>query len=86
MTAGRVADGPVRPDASVPLRQYRLLFGGAWVDARSGATFQTVDPFTGRAWAEIPRAGPEGVDEAVRARRLSGPAARPRPRASRPGS
>jgi acyl-CoA reductase-like NAD-dependent aldehyde dehydrogenase len=69
MTAGRVADGPVRPDASVPLRRYRMLVGGHWVHARSGATFETVDPFTGRAWAEIPRAGPEDVDDAVRAAR-----------------
>jgi acyl-CoA reductase-like NAD-dependent aldehyde dehydrogenase len=71
MTAGHVADGPVRPDASVPLRRYRMLIGGAWVDARSGETFETVNPFTGRAWAEIPRAGPEDVDEAVSAARAA---------------
>jgi (Z)-2-((N-methylformamido)methylene)-5-hydroxybutyrolactone dehydrogenase len=71
MTAGHVADGRVRPDVSVPLRRYRMFVGGAWVDARSGATFETVNPFTGRAWAEIPRAGPEDVDEAVGAARAA---------------
>jgi aldehyde dehydrogenase (NAD+) len=44
-----------------------MLIGGEWVDARSGATLETVNPFTGQAWAEIPRAGPEDVDAAVRA-------------------
>jgi aldehyde dehydrogenase (NAD+) len=48
-----------------------MLIGGEWVDARSGATFETVDPFTGRAWAEIPRAGPEDVDAAVGAARAA---------------
>src|SRR4051812_26656256 len=71
MTAGHVADSTVRRDASVPLRRYRMLIGGAWVDARSGATFETVNPFTGRAWAEIPRAGREDVDDAVRAARAA---------------
>ena len=45
--------------------RYRMLIGGEWVDARSGETFECVDPFTGRAWAKIPRAGAEDVDAAV---------------------
>jgi (Z)-2-((N-methylformamido)methylene)-5-hydroxybutyrolactone dehydrogenase len=52
-------------------RRYRMLIGGEWVDARSGETFETVDPFTGRVWAEIPKAGPEDVDAAVRAARAA---------------
>jgi (Z)-2-((N-methylformamido)methylene)-5-hydroxybutyrolactone dehydrogenase len=48
-----------------------MFVGGAWVDARSGATFETVNPFTGRAWAEIPRAGSEDVDDAVSAARAA---------------
>jgi (Z)-2-((N-methylformamido)methylene)-5-hydroxybutyrolactone dehydrogenase len=71
VTAGHVADGPVRPDAPVPLRRYRMFIGGAWVDARSGATFETVNPFTGQVWAEIPRSGPEDVDDAVSAARAA---------------
>ena len=46
-----------------------MLIGGEWVDARSGETFESVDPFTGRVWAEIANAGPEDVDAAVRAAR-----------------
>ena len=48
-----------------------MFIGGEWVDARSGETFETVDPFTGRVWAEIPEAGPEDVDAAVRAARAA---------------
>jgi acyl-CoA reductase-like NAD-dependent aldehyde dehydrogenase len=71
MTAGHVADGPVRPDASVPLRRHRTLIGGSRVDARPRATFETVNPSSGRAWAEIPRAGREDVDDAVAAARAA---------------
>jgi aldehyde dehydrogenase (NAD+) len=46
-----------------------MLIGGEWVDARSGAIFETVNPYTGEAWATIPRAGAEDVDAAVRAAR-----------------
>jgi aldehyde dehydrogenase (NAD+) len=46
-----------------------MLIGGEWASARSGETFETVDPFTGRPWATVPRAGPEDVDLAVRAAR-----------------
>ncbi len=46
-----------------------MLVGGEWVDARSGETFETVDPFTARPWATVPRAGPEDVDAAVAAAR-----------------
>ena len=53
-----------------PGRAYQMLVGGEWVDARSGETFETVDPYTARPWATLPRAGPEDVDAAVaRARR-----------------
>jgi acyl-CoA reductase-like NAD-dependent aldehyde dehydrogenase len=48
---------------------YRMLIGGEWVDARSGETFESINPYTGRAWATIPRAGAEDVDAAVRAAR-----------------
>jgi acyl-CoA reductase-like NAD-dependent aldehyde dehydrogenase len=48
-----------------------MLIGGEWVDALSGQTFETVNPFTGQAWAEIPRAGPEDVAAAVTAARAA---------------
>jgi aldehyde dehydrogenase (NAD+) len=46
---------------------YQMHIGGQWVDAESGAHFQTDDPFTGRPWALIPRGGPGDVDRAVTA-------------------
>ena len=57
---------PVRPAA---LEQHRMFIDGAWVDSSSGATFRSIDPFTGREWAEVPDGTPEDVDRAVAAAR-----------------
>ncbi|WP_272597912.1 aldehyde dehydrogenase [Solirubrobacter ginsenosidimutans] len=46
-----------------------MLIGGEWVDARSGAIFESINPYTAEPWATIPRAGAEDVDAAVRAAR-----------------
>jgi aldehyde dehydrogenase (NAD+) len=56
-------------------RQYGMLIGGEWLQARSGKTFESLNPFTGRAWAVVPEAGPEDVDAAVAAAQdaLTGP-------------
>jgi len=51
------------------VRQYKMLVGGEWVDARSGKTFESVNPYTGRVWATAPEADEEDVDAAVRAAR-----------------
>jgi acyl-CoA reductase-like NAD-dependent aldehyde dehydrogenase len=53
--------------ATASLTKYKMFIGGEWVDAASGATFESVNPFTGKPWALIPRAGPADVDRAVRA-------------------
>src|SRR3954469_24075345 len=66
MSVAQTATGLDAPGA---LKQYRMLIGGEWVDAASGETFETVNPFTGRAWATVPRAGAFDVDAAVRAAR-----------------
>ena len=50
-------------------RRYRMYIDGDWVDAQSGETFETVDPYTGDTWAVVPRAGPDDVDRAVNAAR-----------------
>jgi len=50
-------------------REYKMLIGGEWVDARSGKTFESVNPYTGRMWATAPEADEEDVDAAVRAAR-----------------
>jgi aldehyde dehydrogenase (NAD+) len=49
------------------MKSYEMLIGGAFVAAASGASFETENPFTGTAWARIPRAGKEDVDRAVEA-------------------
>jgi acyl-CoA reductase-like NAD-dependent aldehyde dehydrogenase len=48
---------------------YRMFIGGDWVEARSGKVYETVDPFTGRAWATVPDGDSDDVDAAVRAAR-----------------
>ena len=50
---------------SEQLEQFRMLIGGKAVDAMSGGTFGSENPYTGRPWAVIPDAGPEDVDAAV---------------------
>jgi acyl-CoA reductase-like NAD-dependent aldehyde dehydrogenase len=44
-----------------------MFVNGQWVPARSGATFPTIDPSTGRQIAEVPRGDGTDVDAAVRA-------------------
>ncbi|MDA0161036.1 aldehyde dehydrogenase [Solirubrobacter ginsenosidimutans] len=51
------------------MKAYKMLIGGEWVDARSGAIFESINPYTAEPWATIPRAGAEDVDAAVRAAR-----------------
>jgi acyl-CoA reductase-like NAD-dependent aldehyde dehydrogenase len=51
------------------VKAYKMLIGGEWVDARSGAIFESINPYTAEPWATIPRAGAEDVDAAVRAAR-----------------
>jgi acyl-CoA reductase-like NAD-dependent aldehyde dehydrogenase len=52
-------------------RNYKMLIGGEWVEALSGKTFESINPYTGRAWASAPEAGEEDVDRAVRAARAA---------------
>jgi acyl-CoA reductase-like NAD-dependent aldehyde dehydrogenase len=60
--------GPPRRPSGAP-RRYQMYIGGQWVDARSRETFESVDPFTGRTWALVPRAGAADVEDAVGAAR-----------------
>ena len=46
-----------------------MLIGDEWVEAASGQTFATIDPATGEEIAQVPHAGAEDVDRAVRAAR-----------------
>ena len=54
MTA--TSQGPDAAGTVVPT--YQLYCGGEWTDARSGNTFDDLDPFTGELWARVQ----EGVD------------------------
>ena len=48
-----------------------MLIGGSAVDALSGRTFESENPYTGRPWAVVPDGGPEDVDVAVGAARAA---------------
>lgn len=51
------------------LRKFLNLCDGARVAASQGATFESYDPYTGKAWALIPRSNAKDVDAAVGAAR-----------------
>jgi acyl-CoA reductase-like NAD-dependent aldehyde dehydrogenase len=53
------------------LERFSMLIGGKPVGALSGGTFESQNPYTGQAWAEIPDGGPEDVDAAVSAARAA---------------
>jgi aldehyde dehydrogenase (NAD+) len=53
------------------METYRLMIGGDLVDAASGETFESIDPSTGRAFAQVAKAGPEDVERATRAARAA---------------
>jgi aldehyde dehydrogenase (NAD+) len=66
-------DKPAAPAdlRSREMRTYRMLVGGAWREASDGETFESIDPYTRRAWARVPRATEGDVDAAVRAARAA---------------
>jgi acyl-CoA reductase-like NAD-dependent aldehyde dehydrogenase len=47
----------------------QMFIDGAWCDAKSGATFSTIDPATAQVIATVPAASSDDVDRAVRAAR-----------------
>ncbi|WP_312030065.1 aldehyde dehydrogenase [Actinomycetospora sp. TBRC 11914] len=53
------------------LESLRMLVGGEAVDAVSGKTFESQNPYTGQSWALIPDGGDEDVDHAVAAARAA---------------
>jgi aldehyde dehydrogenase (NAD+) len=57
----------VNVQTSEELTQYRMYIDGQWVDAASGESFETDDPFAGRPWARIPKGGAPDADRAVEA-------------------
>jgi aldehyde dehydrogenase (NAD+) len=48
---------------------YRMYIDGEWVDSGDGESFPTENPFTGEAWATIPRATEADGESAIAAAR-----------------
>ena len=49
------------------LKKYQLFIDGDWRDPQSGQWLDTLNPYTGEVWAEVPRAGAADADAAVAA-------------------
>ncbi|WP_461535020.1 aldehyde dehydrogenase [Spongorhabdus nitratireducens] len=49
------------------LQTFRMYIDGAWCDAESGQTYDSLDPADGKPWAAFPDAGEADVDRAVTA-------------------
>ncbi|MFG1342321.1 aldehyde dehydrogenase [Xanthobacter autotrophicus] len=47
--------------------QYNLFINNEWRAPQGGKWFDSLDPFSGEAWASIPRAGEQDVDAAMEA-------------------
>ena len=53
------------------LETFGLFIDGEQVDALSGKTFESQNPYTGRSWAVLADGGPEDVDRAVASSRAA---------------
>ncbi len=53
------------------MTKHQMLINGARVDAASGEWIESINPFTAKAWAMVPRAGAEDVNRAVAAARAA---------------
>jgi acyl-CoA reductase-like NAD-dependent aldehyde dehydrogenase len=56
---------------STQLEHFPMVIGGQPMQAASGRTFESENPFTGAPWATVPDAGREDVDAAVAAARTA---------------
>lgn len=69
---GHAWDYSPSPESTAPVKpgkSYGLFINGEFVPAKSGKTFDTINPATGEKLAEAADAGPEDVDLAVQAAR-----------------
>jgi acyl-CoA reductase-like NAD-dependent aldehyde dehydrogenase len=58
---------PATPATDAPVRDVKMIIGGAQVDAADGQTFDVLNPATGQLIARAPLGGREDVDRAVSA-------------------
>ena len=49
------------------MKKHQMLIGGKWVDPASGEWFESVNPFTAKPWALVPRGSKADVDDAIAA-------------------
>jgi acyl-CoA reductase-like NAD-dependent aldehyde dehydrogenase len=49
------------------VKKHQMLIGGKWVDPASGEWFESVNPFTAKPWALVPRGTKDDVDRAIAA-------------------
>ena len=49
------------------LARYKVFIRGEWTEASGGATFESANPYTGKAWALIPRGTAADADRAAEA-------------------
>ncbi len=54
-------------DADLSRQDYQLYIDGQWLEPKTGQRLVTTNPYTGEAWASIPRAGAADVELAVSA-------------------
>jgi acyl-CoA reductase-like NAD-dependent aldehyde dehydrogenase len=64
------APTPEQPE-EILVEQFQLYIGGKYVPAAAGGTFESINPYTGDAWAQVPEATTEDVDHAVAAARAA---------------
>lgn len=58
-------------DTTTELETFKLFIDGKSVDAISGKTFESINPYTGRPWAVLADGGPADIDVAVQAARAA---------------
>jgi acyl-CoA reductase-like NAD-dependent aldehyde dehydrogenase len=49
------------------MQEFRMLVGGEWIASQSGQWIESVNPFTGKPWARVPRSGVADVKRATAA-------------------
>lgn len=57
--------------STATLEEFKLFIGGKSVDAISGKTFESQDPYLGQPWARLADGSPEDIDHAVASARAA---------------
>ena len=58
-------------DTHTELERFKMFIGGRFVDAKSGKTFESENPYLEKTWSTQPDAGPADIDDAVASARLA---------------